>query len=387
MNQEIDAIFSNLSTNSIFKDEKIFFRDFIPENISCRDDFITRLSLAFKIFLQKAHPVNIWISGKPGVGKTTISKYFVSNLEKIIQKKTQLKILSFYYNCFMFRKANSIIYHLLSEQFNQSCRGFETEYLISTLIGILKKKKINLILILDEIHILNNDLLRILEVGETYEDKNLISFIFISREEHDRQINKLLRGRINNFIKIPPYNKDQLNQIINQRVRLGFREPISPDIIDLISEIAKKDGNARHAIEILYQAGKICDIEGQNKITIETIRKAKQRVYPELEDDIFESLGTHELMALLSIVRKLRYEDTSIVPIKEAYSQYLIICEEFKHVNFTISTYRNKIEHLVRLGFLDKLKLKSRNSNDRIGYSLIESPTTELENKILNLLK
>ena len=387
MNQETDAIFSNLFTNSIFKDERIFFRDFIPENILCRDDFITRLSLAFKIFLTKAHPVNIWISGKPGVGKTTISKYFVSNLEKIIQKKTQLKIISFYYNCFMFRKANSIIYNLLSEQFNQSCRGFETEYLISTLIGILRKKKINLILILDEVHILNSDLLRILEVGETYEDKNLISIIFISREEHDRQINKLLRGRINNFLKIPPYNKDELNQIINQRVKLGFREPIAPNIINLISEIAVKDGNARHAIEILYQAGKICDIEGQNKITIETVRRAKQRVYPELEDDIFESLENHELMALLSIVRKLKHEDKSTIPINNAYSQYLIICEEFKQNNYAISTFRNKVEHLVHLGILDKLKLKSKNSKDRIGYSLIESPTTELENKILNLLE
>ena len=387
MNQEIDTIFSNLFNNSIFKDERIFFRDYIPKNIPCRDEVLTRLSLAFKIFLTKTHPVNIWISGKPGVGKTTISKYFISNLEKIIQKKTQLNIQSYYYNCFMFRKANSIIYHLLSEQFNQSCRGFETEYLISTLIGILRKKKINLILILDEVHVLNDDLLRILEVGETYEERNLISIIFISREEHNRQINKLLAGRINNFLKIPPYTKNQIKEIIEQRVKLGFRDTIAPDIINLISEITEKDGNARHAIEILYQAGKNCDLEGQNKITMETVRRAKKQVFPQLEDDIFESLGTHELLALLSVVRKLKQNENLIIPIKEAYSQYLVICEEFKQQNYAISTFRNKVEYLVNLGFLDKLKLNSKSSSDRIGYSLIESPIKELENKIVNILK
>ncbi|NHI92943.1 MAG: hypothetical protein EAX96_10615 [Candidatus Lokiarchaeota archaeon] len=386
MNEDTNTFFTNIFTNSIFKDERIFFRDYIPKNIVCRDDVITKLSLAFKIFLSQAHPINIWISGKPGVGKTTISKYFILNLEKIIQKKTQIKILSFYYNCFMFRKVNSIIYNLLSEKFNQSCRGFETEYLISNLIGILRKKKLNLILILDEVHILNDDLLRILEIGEMYEDKNLISVIFISREEHDREINKLLGGRINNFLKIPPYTKNQLSQIINQRSDLGFREPLAPSIIDLISEIAEKDGNARHAIEILYQAGKICDLEGQNRVTIETVRKAKQQVYPQMEDNIFESLDLHELLALLSIVRRLKHEEEPIVPVRKAYSQYQIICEEYKEKYFAISTYRNKIEHLVKLGFLDKLKLKSKSSNDRIGYSIIESSTNELENKILNIL-
>ncbi|MHA1799332.1 MAG: Cdc6/Cdc18 family protein [Candidatus Helarchaeota archaeon] len=387
MNQDVDSIFTNLFKNSIFKDESIFFRDYIPEKILCRDEIIAKLSLAFKIFVNGAHPVNIWITGKPGVGKTTISKFFISNLEKIIKKKTQFKIITCYYNCFMFRRINSIIYHLLSEKFNQSCRGFETEHLISSLIEILKRRKQNLILILDEVHILNKDLMRVLEIGETYEENNFISVIFISREEHYRELNKLLLGRINNIFRIPPYTKENLYDIIEQRAKLGLRGGYSPEVIELISQMAEKSGNARLAIEILYQSGKICDMEGLGKITTDAIRKAKSQVYPQLEEDLFESLGTHELLAFLSIIRKIRHEKKNNISIKDSYPQYLIVCEEFKEDPYAISTYRTKIEYLVKLGFLEKIKLKGRNIKSRNGYSFIESPTDELEKKIINLLK
>ncbi len=386
MNQDTDAIFTNLFLNSIFKNEKIFFRDYIPDNITCRNEIIAKLSLSFKIFLKNAHPVNIWITGKSGVGKTTISKFFINNFQKIIKEKTNHQLLISYYNCYTFRKVNSIIYNLLSEKFNQSCRGFEIEYLISNLVNILNKRNQNLILILDEVHILNEELLRILEINETYEKKNPLSVIFISREIYDREINKLLAGRINNIIKIPPYNREELETILIQRAELGFRDLISMDVINIISKIAESTGNARLAIELLYQSGKICDLEQKNSVTLDIVRKAKKHIYPQLDDDVFERLDSHELLALLSIIRKLEHEDEEVVSINQVYPQYLIVCEEFNKKAFKKSTFRNKIDHLVQLSLLEKVKINSKDTKDRNGFCLLESPIHDLENKIIDVI-
>ena len=162
-----------------------------------------------------------------------------------------------------------------------------------------------------------------------------------------------LSERIQDTLELSDYNAEELYKILSYRIKLGFHDDVvSPEVLDLVIEIASQTHNARHGIEILYNAGKIADREAKQKITPEMIRMAKSYVYPELRPGIFEELNIHELITAIAAARVLKKENKTATTIDEVFEYYCIVCEEENVEKHAKVTYRKHIDALVQTGIL-----------------------------------
>ncbi|MHA1384933.1 MAG: Cdc6/Cdc18 family protein, partial [Candidatus Helarchaeota archaeon] len=340
-----------------------------------------RISRNFRPLIKdkKNFPINIAISGKPGVGKTVLAKYFCEKLINVA-KSIGKKVTYHYCNCYTYRSKSGILYHLLSKLYKVSCRGFEPESLLGELHNRLKRDNLKVILILDEVHILKDDILFFLQLGEMFKDAR-IYYILISREiEYKKILNTSLSGRIIDHIRLGGYSKDDLIEILKFRTNQAFKNTVSNEIIEMVADIASSTQNARHALEIIYHAGKIAEIENRKCITPEMVRIAKNYIFPEVTSKLIKTLKKDELLTILSVSRTLLINECSDISIKDAYSYYRIVCEEFKAKICSQNVFTKKIKQLINLGLIIQLKKPSR-------ISLYDVPAQILEQQLTKMLE
>ncbi|MHA1380197.1 MAG: Cdc6/Cdc18 family protein [Candidatus Helarchaeota archaeon] len=376
-----DIIYQTLFNSSIFKDETKLFREYVPPMLPHREKELERISQNFRPILKENNfPVNIVVSGKPGVGKTVLAKFFCEKLVKFT-KSIKKKIEYQYCNCYINRTKSNILYNLLSKRYNTSCRGFEPESLLGELHTHLKHENKKLVLILDEVHILKDDILFFLQRGEMFEQTR-IYYILISRDvKYNKIFNFNLSGKINDHIRLAGYSKNDLIDILLFRTKQAFKQDsVSLEIIEMIADIASQAQNARHALEILYHAGKIAEIENKKQITPEMVRRAKDYILPEITSKIIKRMKKDELLATLAISRALLINKCPDITIKESYSYYKIVCEEFNVKIKTQNMFTKYIKKLIEIGLIIQVKKPFR-------ISLHDVPAQTLEQQLTKLLE
>ncbi|MHC1591342.1 MAG: Cdc6/Cdc18 family protein [Candidatus Helarchaeales archaeon] len=392
-----DNIFEReLYGSSVFKDETTLIRDYVPPKLPRREQELLRLARDFKPLLYKekgSFSVNVAIIGPPGVGKTASAKFFIKKFPPAAAK-AGVNVKFAYYNCYTFRSKSGILRNLLESEFNRfTTRGFSDDELLRDLNLTLEKRNEHLILVLDEAMMLGaNDLLEFLHSPEAFKfGKSRMSFILISRINEFRSMAELQESeRINDIIELSGYSKDELHEILKYRISLAFyEEVVSPEVLDLVIEIASATQNARHGIEILHQAGKIADNERKRQIEPEMIRKAKGFVYPELRADVLEELKYHELLTALAISRILKDENKAITTIDEVFSTYSIVCEEKGVKPRAKITYRRQVDVLKDVGIINKF-VSAKGSGQKGRFTRITLhyvPSAVLEEKIEKILE
>jgi cell division control protein 6 len=134
-----------------------------------------------------------------------------------------------------------------------------------------------------------------------------------------------------NVISLKRYPKDQLMDILNERVAMAFEPSTVPeDVVDLVAELAvSESGNARFAIELLWRAGKYADAEDAGQVEPECVRKAVSSITPTLRRSELASLGFHEKLFLLGAVRVFKESQRAYSSLSEIEEGYAVVCEEF----------------------------------------------------------
>lgn len=390
-----DIVEKNLMGNSVFKNESTLFREYVPDKLPKREQEIARLIRDFKPLLsnQGAFSVNVAIIGNAGLGKTSIAKFFLQKFPQSASKVGK-KVYCVYYNCYTYRTKNSILRHLLSKYFNVfTTRGFSDNELLSNLMIRLNKEDAHLILILDEANILGSeDILSFIYIHEAFEfGKSRISNILISRlTEFNSLLSVQLSERIQDKIQLSGYTEDDLREILKYRTEIAFKDnAIPPEVFDQVISISASSQNARHGIEIFYQAGKIADQEGLSYITPEMVRKAKAYVYPELRSNALEELKLHELFVGIAIARHLKHENLASTNIDDVYDYYRIVCEENGEEPQAKVTFRRHIDVLDEAGVIYKV-VQSIGGGQRGRRSVItlkDVPAEILEERCTNLIE
>ncbi|MFX1451790.1 MAG: Cdc6/Cdc18 family protein, partial [Promethearchaeota archaeon] len=337
--------------------------------------------------------VNVAIIGNAGIGKTSIAKFFSERFPKSAEKVGK-KVYCVYYNCYTYRTKSSILRHLLNKYFNVfSTRGFSDNELLSDLMKSLNKEDSHLVLVLDEANVLGSeDILSFIYIPEAFEfGQSRISTILISRlTEFNSLLNVQLSERIHDKIQLSGYDEQDLREILGYRVELAFKNNVvSSDVFDQIISISAGTQNARHGIEILYQAGKIADQEEFSYITPEMVRKAKAYVYPELRSTVLEELKTHELYVSIAIARHLKHDNIAHTSIDEVYEYYKIVCEENEESPQAKVTFRRYVDVLAKTGIIYKVvePIGGGKRGRRSVITLQDIPAEVLEEKCTSILE
>src|SRR2546428_5189876 len=78
----------------------------------------------------------------------------------------------------------------------------------------------------------------------------------------------------------PPYNADELYDILAERSRLAFENGTAADgVLHLIAALAAQEhGDARRALDLLRVSAELAERQGEEHITEEHVQRAKNKI-------------------------------------------------------------------------------------------------------------
>lgn len=289
MNSNENIFQKFLETKSIFKNREALTISFSPENIPHRENQINDLGRILTPALKGGRPSNVFLYGRPGTGKTLVSKFVGSELEKISQSNGQ-KIKVLYVNCKM-KKIADTEYRLmayLSKMLGKEVpfTGLPTEQIYRVFFETIDNKKQTVILIIDEIDALvektgDEILYNLTRINQDLENSR-VSLIGITNslgfiETLDPRIKSSLSEE---ELIFPPYNALQLQDILRGRASLAFIPDIlEPGVIEKCAALAAQEhGDARRALDLLRVSGELAERNTDEKVTRKNIDMAQEKI-------------------------------------------------------------------------------------------------------------
>ena len=336
MTQEITTFFREyLKTESLFSDKKILQSNYIPEAIQHRDEQIQTIAKILAPALRTERPSNLFIYGKTGTGKTVTVRNTILQMTEVA-KEQGVPIRACYLNCKLKRVADTE-YRLIAElarMFGKAlpATGLPTDEVYSTFFRALDERPQIVILVLDEIDQLVKKVGDEIIYNLTRVNADLkqaqVCIIGIS---NDLIFSNTLDPRVKSSLSeeeliFPPYNASQLQQILENRSRLAFRDGTIGEgvIAKCAAYAAREHGDARRALELLRVAGEVAERETSLTVNIEHIDSAEEKIERDRIVDVIET-QPKQFHATLHAVLLLSHKRTNVFT-GDVYEVYKKVC-------------------------------------------------------------
>jgi len=379
---------------SVFTDETKLDLNYVPHRLPHRDTELQLLMKFFSFLLQFPEKMaqRVIITGDVGSGKTVLSQRFGTDISREAGKRG-INLHYVHVNCREYRGSLFLILHHVVSTFHPSFpkRGYSAEELLSILLQILDEEKAHVILTLDEFESLieregSDAVYKLTRLQETRQNKpQRLSLVCILRnlkaiEQLDTSTRSTLQS---NIIRLERYSKQQLADILNDRISLAFKPlAVLEDTVSLIAELASSEGgNARFGIDLLWRAGKYADADGLDSVTPDCVRKAISSVVPAMRKSELTNLGFHEKLLLLGIARCFKESRKAYISLSEAEQFYAVICEEFNEKTHSHTQLWKHLQNLSSLGVVktEVSKVGSRGRSTLICLPKISAEDLEKE--------
>jgi archaeal cell division control protein 6 len=382
-----------LNAHTVFKDLRTLDFDYIPADLPHRDDHLRRLSQLFRPLLTGSSQ-NALIRGPVGTGKTALAKLFSHSLASIARQQGK-HIEYIHINCRK-RSTDSLVLIAILTHFDPRFpdRGFSVQEMLQILRTNLQRRDAQLLLILDEADALlkksGPNLIYSFTrfTDETQSPSTPVSLILISQHDILEQMDEATLSTFrHNVLLCDKYTRDELHDIVHQRVGLAFNPHcVREESLDLIADIASEWGDARFAIEILWKAGIAADEQRSEQVIPEHVRAAKAETYSVVTETKLKNLERHQLLALLSIAKRLQKDGTAYAITGEVEKTYAVTCEEYNEQPRAHTTFWTYLKEIELAGFITlKLSGKGQLGSTQL-ISLPDIPAEALRAKLEGLL-
>ena len=350
-----------LMSSTVIKNPNPLDFDYVPDELVHRDEQQKILAQMFKPLLSNVSQ-NAIIKGPVGTGKTVIAKKFCNTLVNIARK--QGKTIEYVHiNC---RKRSTDTMTLLGviNHFDQRFpdRGFSLQEMLQVLKKQLVKRNAQLLLVLDEADALlkksgTNLIYNLTRFSdEKLLEKTPVSLILISQKDilPFLDASSISTFKRSNIINLDKYTRNELYDIIIQRVNLAFHNAtVDPESIKLLADISSEWGDARFAIELLSKAGIAADNQHMQNIKPEHVRAAKAVTYSIVTETKLKNLEKHQLLTLYAIAKRLKKDETAYVNTGNAEKTYTITCEEYNEKPRTHTMFWSYLKDIDGAGFIN----------------------------------
>jgi cell division control protein 6 len=384
----------------VFKDESKLDINYVPRRLPHREEEHRLLMEFFNFLLRFPERMaqRVIITGDVGTGKTVLAQRFGTDITSEANKQG-VNLRYIHVNCREYRgKLFLILQHALTA-FRPTfpSRGYSAEEILRIFMQALDEDNAFVILTLDEFDTLiekegSEAVYTLTRLQEMRTGKpQRLSLISVMRDlKSTERLDASARSTLQrNVIRLERYLKDQLVDILNDRVAMAF-EPstVSEDVVDLVAELAvSESGNARFAIELLWRAGKYADAEDAGQVEPECVRKAVSSILPTLRRSELTALGRHEKLFLLSAARIFKESQKAYASLSEVEGAYAVVCEEYNETPKSHTQLWKYVQLLSALGIL-KTSVASTGAHGRsTRISLPAVPTVELERELSTLLE
>jgi cell division control protein 6 len=385
--------------SSVFKDESKLDINYIPQHLLHRKLQLNLLNQFFRFAVESPGKMTqrALIMGHIGAGKTVLSQHFGLNITREA-KQRNINLNYIHINC---RECKGSLFMILQRTImkfipNFPRRGYSAEELLQALMQILDEKDAYLILTLDELESLvqNEGSDPLYNLSRIQEDRinvpKRLSLICILRQpEHLENLDPSTRSTLQrNIVQLREYSESQLEDILDERVNLAFRDGTVPhQTMNLIAELGKSEsGNARYAIELLWRAGKYADASEMREVLPECVRNAVVSVYPVVRRDIIPEFGFHEKLFLLGVARYFKQTDSAYISMGDAEEAYALACEEYGEKQRGHTQIWKYVKVLSESAIIETMVSGVGQRGKTTLISLPRVPASDLEQEISKLL-
>jgi len=386
------AMFESRS-RTVFKNRQALSFDFVPPKLVHRDSQLKRLTTLFSPVVESNVSQTAFLSGPVGTGKTVTAKRFCTDLKEYGTKSGKAVDFTLV-NCRQRNSEAAAMLHIINHfQPNFPDRGFSIAEMMEILRKDLEKRKMHLLIVLDEADVLlrksGSDIIYRLSrfAEEGMDGRQLVSLILISQRDIFSFLDPASASTFkrSNIVEFGKYSGQELADIARQRAELALHKgTIDDDSIRLIADASSDFGDARFAIEILEKAGMLADEDGSETITPEHIRAAKAEALSSITESKLVSLEPHLKLVLLAICRSLRgkaYTTTG-----EAEEAYRIACEEYGEKPRAHTAFWGYMKDLDDAGMISAHKSGEGVPGKTSIITIPDMPVKILEEKLLQLI-
>ena len=380
---------------SVFRDETKLDINYVPRRLPHREHEIGLLRefLGFALQSPGRMAQRVMITGDVGTGKTALSQRFGADISHEASTRG-IKLRYIHVNCREYSGSLFLILQHVVSVFHPNFpkRGYSAEELLRTLMQILDEENAYIILSLDEFESLveregSEAVYKLTRLQETRQNKPQRLSLMCTLRNLDavKQLDASTRSTLqSNIISLDRYAKQQLVDILNDRVSLAFEPLAVPEgTVALIAELAFcESGNARFGIELLWRAGKYADAENFETVTPECVREAVSSIFPAMRRDDLATLGVHEKLFLLAIARIFKENQVANVSLSEAEQTYTVVCEEFDASPISHTQLWKYLKDFSNLGIVETQVSGTGGRGRSTTISLPRIPANELEKEL-----
>ncbi|MBA3063991.1 AAA family ATPase [Candidatus Woesearchaeota archaeon] len=325
------------SDESLFKNSVVLDYDYMPKIMKYREGEQQQMASCIKPLFQKRNGRNLFIYGKPGIGKTLACKNVLKELEQESDE-----IFPIYINCWQKNTSFKILIEICSLLGYKLTHNKKTCELFNIVKGILNKKSV--IFVFDEADKLD-DFDFLYSILEEIYRKSI--FLINNDSSWLSEIEDRIKSRLMpEMLEFRPYDGIETDGIIRERIEYAFFENVwQEEAIELAVEKTFELGDIRSGLYLLREAGNAAEDRSSRKITLDDVKKALDKL-PE-----FSSKKTNELdedkKFILEIIKKNSGEK-----IGEIYKAY-----QEANGKAVYKTFQRKIAKLEKDNFISTEKI------------------------------
>ena len=432
-----------LSGEPIFENKEVLRPSYTPHELPHRNDQINRMATILVSALRGETPSNILIYGKTGTGKTASAKFVSQELESTSQKydvpceveyincevtDTQYRVLAQLANTFIEKNQQVIADRLdrcrelrseatddpgalattefatlddldarideletdAEEMEEVPMTGWPTDRVYSTFFEAVDYHERVVVIMLDEIDKLveksGDDTLYNLSRMNSELDRSRISIMGIS---NDLKFTDFLDPRVKSSlgeeeIVFPPYDANQLRDILQHRADIAFKEEaLTDDVIPLCAAFAAQEhGDARRALDLLRTAGELAERSQAEIVAEKHVRQAQDKIELDRVVEVVRTLPTQSKIVLFAVIL-LEKNGVHNINTGEVFNIYKRLCEEIDADVLTQRRVTDLISELDMLGIVNAVVV-SKGRYGRTKEMGLSVPVEETEAVLLS---
>jgi archaeal cell division control protein 6 len=310
---------------------------YIPDKIFARESQLKEILQHLSPLQKRCKPLNLWLYGPPGAGKTTAAIHVLKEL------KEKANINGILVNCW---EKNSF-YDILDDIILQLRILRAEEHRTSLKLEKLRKhlSGSSFVVVLDEV-----DRLKASErstVLYNLDSLGSVGLVCISNTQQALfELEERVRSRLSAYpVHFPAYAAEDIAGILADRAQLALAEGLcSEQTLRQIVQIAS--GDARVAIRTLQAAVQLAENEKLETICVDSLTRQWDNAKQAKMNYLLESL-TEDHRILYQIVK----EQGQILS-GDLWEEYLQCCEQVKRKPLAARTFSDYVNSLVHTGLI-----------------------------------
>ncbi len=319
---------SYMDSNSLFRGDRDILRpSYVPEELPHRKEQINDLASIMVTALRGNRPSNVLIFGKTGTGKTAVVRYLEREINRLKRENEKSKLNTefsdydidkveyVYINCEVVDTHYGVMKNIgnkFVEDWDDQIpfTGWPMEKVYESLKDRIEEEPRVVVIILDELDKLvtksGDSVLYHLSKINSELEKSKVSLIGISNNlKFTEFLDPRVKSRLGEEKMIfPPYNADQLKDILADRANKAFEpEILGNEVISLCAALAAQEhGDARRALDLLRVSTEIAERDNEKSVNTNHVYKAKNKIEQDCVREAVNTLPTHSKLVLYSIL-------------------------------------------------------------------------------------